>query len=120
MEDEKAILEVSRVILESFGYTVLTAGTPAEAIRLAETHQGPIDLVVTDVILPQMNGKDLSQRLRSLLPRMKFLFISGYTADVIDHHGLLDPGVQFLSKPFAIHELAAKIRAVLDGTEARG
>ncbi len=116
VEDEKAILEVSKTILESLGYTVLTAGTPAEAIRLVESHDASIDLLVTDVILPQMNGRDLSRRLAVRQPRMKCLYISGYTADVIDHQGLLDPGVYFLPKPFAIHDLSAKIREVLEGT----
>ncbi len=118
VEDETGILDVSKLILESFGYRVLTASAPDEALQLAESHPGAIDVLVTDVIMPQMNGRDLSRRLLSLHPRMKCLFISGYTADVIGHQGLLDQGVHFLSKPFAIPDLAAKIREVLAAGEA--
>src|SRR5208283_1946125 len=100
VEDEQGVLEVSKVILESFGYRVLTAGTPGEAISQAEHNAGSIDILITDVIMPQMNGRDLSRRLLSVNPRMKCLFISGYTADVIGNKGLLDEGVHFLSKPF--------------------
>ena len=114
VEDEEAILQVSQLILDELGYRVLTAGTPAEAERQAESHKGSIDLLVTDVILPQMNGKELSRRLSELHPRMKCLFMSGYTADVISQRGLLDEGVHFLSKPFTTTQLAEKIREALN------
>jgi PAS domain S-box-containing protein len=114
VEDEPAILAISRRVLERLGYTVLTAGTPAEAIRLAGAHTSEIQLVMTDVVMPEMNGWDLARRLLSLHPKLKCLFMSGYTADIIAHDGVLDDGVHFIQKPFSMGDLAAKVRSVLD------
>ena len=100
-------------MLERFGYAVLAAETPGEGIRLAEEHIGPIHLVITDVIMPEMNGRDLTRKLLSLRPDLKCLFISGYTADVIARHGVLEEGVQLIKKPFSKKDLASKIRSVL-------
>ena len=100
-------------VLERLGYTVLAASTPGEAIRLAEAHAGEIHLLMTDVVMPEMNGRDLARRLLSLRPRLKCLFMSGYTADVIAHHGVLDEGVHFIQKPFSVEDLAAKVRDAL-------
>ena len=113
VEDEPMILELSMVMLKTLGYTVLSAATPGEAIRLAQEHSGRIDLLLTDVVMPEMNGRDLARNLLSLYPDLKRLFMSGYTANVIAHHGVLDAGVHFLQKPFSIGELAAKIREAL-------
>ena len=115
VEDEETILQVSTLILEGLGYRVLGAGTPGEAARLAESNQGAIDLLITDVIMPKMNGKELSRRLSALYPGMKCLYMSGYTAEAISSRGLLEEGVHFLSKPFTTEQLAAKVRQVLDG-----
>jgi PAS domain S-box-containing protein len=115
VEDEPAILEMNMEILRSLGYTVLAASAPGEAIRLAREHAGEIDLLLTDVVMPEMNGRDLAKNLLSLYPEIKRLFMSGYTADVIAHHGVLDEGVNFIQKPFTINELGAKVRAVLEG-----
>jgi len=115
VEDEAAILELTRVILDSLGYQVLTAGTPADALRLAEKHPGEIHLLVTDVIMPGLNGKELSERLRALYPELRCLFMSGYTDDVIAHLGILDEGVHFISKPFSQDELAVKVREAMEG-----
>ncbi len=101
-------------MLKSFGYSVLAADTPGKAIRLAEEHAGEIHLLVTDVIMPKMNGRDLAKKLLSLYPDLKRLFMSGYTADVIAQHGMLDEGVQFIQKPFSLQELAVNVREVLD------
>jgi CheY-like chemotaxis protein len=101
-------------ILEGLGYRVLTASTPGEAIGLAEKHAGEIHLLMTDVVMPKMNGRDLAKRLLSLYPSLKRLFMSGYTANVIAHHGILDEGVCFIQKPFSIKNLADKVREALD------
>jgi len=114
VEDEQAILEVATRMLEQMGYGVIAAATPGEAIRLAREHQGRINLLMTDVVMPEMNGRDLAGNLISIYPGMRRLFMSGYTANVIAHHGVLDQGVHFLQKPFSMQDLAAKIREALD------
>ena len=114
LEDEPEILRVGETMLVNLGYRVLTATLPDEAIRLAENHSGAIDLLVTDVVMPGMNGRDLSKRLTTLIPNLKCLFMSGYTANVIAHQGVLDEGVHFIQKPFSMKELATKVRETLD------
>jgi CheY-like chemotaxis protein len=114
VEDEPMILEMTRVMLENMGYTVLPAVSPGEAIRLALEHAGEIHLLMTDVVMPEMNGRDLARNLLSLYPDLKRLFMSGYTANIIAHHGVLDEGVQFIQKPFTMQDLTAKIRNVLE------
>jgi DNA-binding response OmpR family regulator len=113
VEDEPAVRGIARMILERLGYTVLAASTPGEAIRLTETHVGAIHLLITDVVMPEMNGRDLNHRLLALRPKLKCLFMSGYTADVIGHHGVLEAGVNFIQKPFSMGDLAAKVRMTL-------
>lgn len=115
VEDEEAILKLNRTILERLGYKVLSAGAPSEAIRVAEEYSGKIDLLITDVVMPEMNGRDLSAHLTARRPDMQCLFTSGYTANVIAHHGVLDEGVHFIQKPFSVMDLAHKIRELLDG-----
>jgi two-component system, cell cycle sensor histidine kinase and response regulator CckA len=114
VEDETAILDLGRTMLERLDYTVLAASTPGQAIEIAETHSGTIDILVTDVVMPEMNGRDLSEYLAARYPGMKTLFMSGYTADVIAHHGVLEEGVHFLEKPFSAQNLAVKVRQVLE------
>jgi len=114
VEDDVTILEMSVTLLERMNYRVLTASTPTEALRQAEMHAEYIDLLITDVIMPEMNGKALSHRLLQLVPGIKVMYMSGYTANVIAHHGILDEGINFLQKPFSRRELAAKIREILD------
>jgi PAS domain S-box-containing protein len=113
-EDEAAILELARESLEQLGYTVLTARSPEEALRKAEKHAGPIQLLITDVVMPQMNGRQLSERLSAVRSGLKCLYMSGYTADVIAHRGVLEQGVRFIAKPFSLTTLAGKVREVLD------
>jgi len=113
LEDEIALLQLNQRMLTSLGYTVLAASTPGEAIRLARESQGRIDLLLTDVVMPEMNGRELAAKLHSFLPTMRQVFMSGYTANVIAHHGVLDEGVYFLQKPFLKKDLAAKITAAL-------
>jgi len=114
VEDEPMILDITRTILKLQGYNVLSAATPAEAIRLAGEHAGGLDLLVTDVIMPEMNGRELADILLSLRPGLRCLFMSGYTADVIAHHGVLDEGVSFIQKPFYRRTLSEKVRQALD------
>ncbi len=117
VEDEISLLQLVSGILDSLGYTLLTAGTPGEAMRLAEEYTGEIHLLMTDVILPEMNGKDLAEQIKKTRPAMKCLFMSGYTADVVAHRGMLDEGVQFIPKPFSRRDLAAKIRTTLEKSD---
>jgi DNA-binding response OmpR family regulator len=114
VEDESSILEMTRLILAKFGYRVLAATTPGEALRMAKEHGGRIHLLITDVVMPEMNGRDLANLLIALHPEIVCLFMSGYSGDVITHHGMLDEGVNFIQKPFSIQALAAKVREVLD------
>ena len=113
VEDEPALLTMAEMMLQKSGYRVLVAGTPGEAIGLAKEHAREIRLLITDVVMPEMNGRDLAERLQPLCPEMKILFMSGYTADVIVHRGVLDEGVNFIQKPFSMRHLAIKVRDAL-------
>lgn len=118
VEDDPDILELGFYMLESLGYQVLATDSPSEALRLAEENISEIDLLITDVVMPGMNGKELAQQLLARRPELKLLYMSGYTADVIAHHGVLDEGVNFLQKPFTSRELSIKIKEVLDDKNA--
>lgn len=113
VEDDPILLDMSQTILERLGYRVLAALGPHQALRVVEQNTDPIDLLMTDVIMPEMNGRELSERLLELHPHLKVLFMSGYTANVIAHHGVLDSGIHFLNKPFSTKELSIKIREAL-------
>jgi two-component system cell cycle sensor histidine kinase/response regulator CckA len=114
VEDEAHILELVKTILERLGYTVLEAATPGRAVALAEDHKGEIHLLMTDVVMPEMNGRDLADQLHGLYPDLKVLFMSGYTANAIAHCGVLDEGMNFIPKPFSVKDLSIKVREVLD------
>ncbi len=118
VEDEPSILRLATMMLERLGYVVLAANTPGEAIRRAHEHRGPIDLLMTDVVMPEMNGRDLAKNLLAAYPDIKRLFMSGYTANVIAHHGVLDEGVHFIQKPFSSKDLEVTLREVLDDQPA--
>ena len=113
VEDEPAMLRMTQTILQSQGYIVLAAVAPADALRLARDYAGDIHLLITDVIMPDMNGRELAQRLKSERPAVAQLFMSGYTADVISPHGVLAGDVAFIQKPFSVRDLTAKVREVL-------
>lgn len=113
LEDEPAVLKMTIRMLEMLGYTVLSARTPRRAIDLVREHQGNIDLLITDVIMPEMNGRDLAKVLLSMSPNLKCLFMSGYTANVIASQGILEGELHFIKKPFTAKNLATKIREVL-------
>ena len=114
VEDEALILDVSRTMLERLGYTVLTANAPGEALRQAKLHASEIQLLITDVVMPEMNGRSLTKLIRDIKPGLKCLFISGYTANVIAHRGVLEEGVNFLQKPFSMEDLASKVHQALE------
>ncbi len=114
VEDDEAILNLSKLILENLGYTVLAAQTQVHAINLVREHPGELHLLITDVVMPEMNGRALAEQLGAIRPNLKCLYMSGYTADVIAHRGIVDEGVNFIQKPFGSDELAAKVRQVLD------
>lgn len=113
VEDEPAILDLVRRVLEKLGFEVLAARSPKEALDLAGEHPGRIDLLLSDVIMPGMNGRDLACALRASRPSVRQLFMSGYTANVIAHHGVLDAGVHFLQKPFSPNDLVTKVKKAL-------
>ena len=113
VEDEPQTLHVTTSMLEGFGYTVVAATTPGEAIHLACEYSGSIDLLMTDMVMPGMNGRDLAKDLISRRPDLKCLFMSGYTADVISHHDVLNEGVHFIQKPFNMNDLAMQVRDAL-------
>jgi CheY-like chemotaxis protein len=113
VEDEEQILDLGRRTLAQCGYTVLTALAPKLALLAAEQHRGPIHLLITDVVMPDMHGRELRDHLQIRYPAMRCLFMSGYTADVIAHHGVLDEGLDFLQKPFSLQTLKQKVREVL-------
>jgi PAS domain S-box-containing protein len=114
VEDEESLLHLTCRLLKGSGYTVLSAETPTKAIRLAKNHSGKIHLLLTDVIMPEMTGRDLANCLTSVIPNLKFLFMSGYTANVIAHQNVLEEGTNFIQKPFSNTDLSTKIRKVLE------
>jgi DNA-binding NtrC family response regulator len=103
-------------MLRELGYNVLATPRISEALELAAQHAGKIQLLITDVVMPEMNGSDLAARILPLSPGLKHLFMSGYTADVIAQQGIIDRGLNFLQKPFTIVQLATKVRETLDKT----
>ncbi len=113
VEDDEAILILCRTILDSLGYRVLTAGTPSQARRLVRDHVGKIDLLISDVIMPEMNGRELAEILREDCPNLKVMFMSGYSAETFFRRGVLDEDVVFLPKPFSRKGLAAKVSKAL-------
>ncbi len=113
VEDERTLLHMCKLMMERLGYVVLAAATPGEALKIVDQHSGNIDLLITDVIMPGMNGNQLAAMIAERAPKIKQLFMSGYTADVIAHHGVLNEGIEFIQKPFSMHELSKRIKDVL-------
>lgn len=114
VEDEKSILDMTASMLGRLGYTVISASNPVEALDISKSCSKKIHLLITDVVMPVMNGRDLSEKLRGHFPGLKCLYMSGYTANVIAHQGVLDEGTHFIEKPFSKQELSIKVRSVLD------
>jgi len=120
VEDDAALLRMTASMLKALGYAVLPALSPGEALALAEAHQGEIHLLLTDVVMPEMNGRALAKRLLSLHPGIRRVFMSGYTAEIIAHHGAIEGGVHFLQKPFTLRTLQAKMAEASRRCEAQG
>lgn len=120
VEDEPSILKLAENLLLKLGYTVLTAESPDRAISLAGSGDAKIDLLITDVVMPEMSGRELEKKLRELYPEIECIFMSGYTANVIAHRGILDDDVNFIQKPFSKKDLAVIVRRVLDQKMATG
>ena len=114
VEDDDRLRNLTRKILERYGYSVLEAENGEDALRVSEAHDGPIDLMLTDVVMPKMGGKQVAERLQPLYSQIKVIYMSGYTDNAIVHHGVLAPGLNFLEKPFTPEGLARKVREVLD------
>jgi CheY-like chemotaxis protein len=119
-EDEAAVRAVARQALQRHGYTVLEAQSGEAALDLAQRHSGRIHLLLTDVIMPGMSGRALALRLVPMRPDVRIIYMSGYTDDAITRHGVLEPGVTYVQKPFTPDALVRKVREVLDGTDLRG
>jgi two-component system cell cycle sensor histidine kinase/response regulator CckA len=114
VEDSESVRDLSHDILKRLGYNVMVAANGKDALSVLRYTTGYVDLVLTDVVMPDMNGKELYAVIAEKHPQIRVLFMSGYTDDVIADHGVLEKGVQFIQKPFSIQELAAKVRSVLD------
>jgi len=113
VEDEPMIMRLAQTMLQELGYTVIAAAKPSQALEIAKELPGDIDLLVTDVIMPEMDGRALSNRIRKMHSGLKVLFMSGYTANIVVQHGVLGKGMYFIQKPFSLDELAKKIKGIL-------
>ena len=114
VEDEDSVRMLGKEILSACGYSVIEAANGAEALNLALNSEDPIDLVITDVVMPQMGGRELVERLSAANPQIRVLFTSGYTDDAILRHGIIDKGADFLQKPFTFDALSRKVRQLLE------
>jgi two-component system cell cycle sensor histidine kinase/response regulator CckA len=114
VEDDPQLLQLSSSVLVHCGYKLLVAGSPEEGIEICKANHRDIRLLVTDVVMPRMNGRQLAEQIQKVSPHVKVLYISGYTSNAIVHYGVLDPGLWFLPKPFTLSALVAKVREVLD------
>jgi PAS domain S-box-containing protein len=114
VEDNEEVRKVTARILKMQGYRILEASSEDDAFSICNQHDGPIHLMVTDVVMPKMHGPELAKHLSSLYPEMKVLYMSGYVEDVISHHGILEKGMEYLQKPFTVNDLANKVREALD------
>jgi len=113
VEDDDSLRKLAQKVLQQHGYRVLAAENGEDALKVSEAHDGSIDLLITDVVMPKMSGKETAERLQPLNPQMKVIYMSGYTDNAIAHHGVLAPGLNFLEKPFTPKGLARKVREVL-------
>jgi CheY-like chemotaxis protein len=113
VEDDAGVRDVAQALLRGLGYTVLEASNGAEALLLAEKHAAAIDLLMTDVVMPGISGRELAERLRAIHPELKVLFTSGYTDDIVVYHGVADQSLNFIGKPYSFQDLARKIRDIL-------
>jgi two-component system, cell cycle sensor histidine kinase and response regulator CckA len=117
-EDEALVRELTRTVLETHGYNVIEAANGGSALLLLESYKERIDLLLTDVVMPEISGRELAERAKAIRPDIKILFMSGYTDNSIVHRGVIDEGMQFIQKPFSTENLATKVREVLDDPAA--
>jgi two-component system cell cycle sensor histidine kinase/response regulator CckA len=113
VEDEPMVLRLGRAVLERSGYAVLAAGTPGEAVALAGAHDGAIDLLITDVVMPEMQGRELAAHLAKARPGLRTLFVSGYPASTLTTSGALAPDAAFLQKPFSVDQFTERVETIL-------
>jgi CheY-like chemotaxis protein len=114
VEDERMVRDMVRDALSDWGYTVLAAHCPSEALRICAEHDGPIDLLITDVVMPEMDGKRLAERIVAERPATRLLYMSGYPSQFVGRHGVVGPGVTLLTKPISLEQLGHKVRELLD------
>ena len=114
VEDEAAVRVLVASVLTDLGYKLIEAMNGREALQMAEAYEGEIDLLLTDLVMPQMGGKELAEQLQLLYPQLKIIFVSGYSDDAFTNGGKLEPNLNFMQKPFSPGHLARKVRAVLD------
>jgi CheY-like chemotaxis protein len=114
VEDNDALRKLAKNVLRKYGYEILEAENGEKALNVSETHEGPIHLLLTDVVMPAMSGTDLSEKLQSIRPETRVIYMSGYTADAIVRNGILRQDINFIEKPFSLENLAKKVRQVLD------
>ena len=114
VEDEATVRGFTRTVLERQGYRVLDAEEGMEALRIASEFPDSIELMITDVVMPRMSGRELAERITALIPDLKVIFLSGYAEDAVAHHGVLDDNINFLAKPYNRDDLLTLIREVLD------
>jgi len=114
VEDDDVLRKLLQEVLQNYGYRLLVAENGEDALRVGKEHEGPIHLLLTDVVMPRMGGKKLAERLQPLYPRMKVIYMSGYTDKAIVRHGVLAPELNFIQKPFALKNLGRKVRKVIE------
>ncbi|MFW6415301.1 MAG: response regulator, partial [Thermodesulfobacteriota bacterium] len=114
VEDNDMVREMTVEVLQDHGYNVYFADNGERCLELLQKHSGPLDLLLTDIIMPDMNGKDLFEQISRKFPQAKALYMSGYPENVISNHGILDRGVNFIQKPFSVQDLCLKVRELLD------
>ncbi len=116
VEDEEAVRNLTREILEECGYTIIEARNGLEALEICSHSECDIDLLITDVVMPQMGGRELAEKLAVTHPQLKVLFISGYTNDAVVRHGIMEDNTNFIQKPFTLDDITKKVREVLDSS----
>ncbi len=119
VEDEDQVRDLTREVLEAYGYKVVAARSPVAALQAAQQHQGSLDLLLTDIVMPQMSGRQLAERLVAPRPGLRVLYMSGYTNDAITNHGVLDPDIALIEKPFTPEGLILRVRQTLDAGPPR-